>query len=62
MSDLIRLSYSGFSTLLDCGEKFRLTRIDQVEEEPAWYLIGGSAVHAATELYDRGLWKEQHGE
>lgn len=58
MSDLIRLSYSGFTTLLDCGEKFRLTRIDMVEEAPAWYLIGGSAVHSATEHYDRATWAE----
>lgn len=59
MSDPIRLSYSGFTTLLDCGEKFRLTRVDLIEEDPAWYLIGGSAVHSATEHYDRALWMEE---
>lgn len=59
MSDLIRLSYSGYSTLLECGEKFRLTRVEQIEEAPAWYLIGGSAVHSATEVYDRALFTEE---
>lgn len=49
------LSYSSYSTLLECGEKYRLTRIDRVPESPAWYNIGGSAVHAATEWFDLGL-------
>lgn len=47
------ISYSQFSTWLDCGEKYRLTRVVQVEEDPAWFLIGGRAVHVATETIDR---------
>lgn len=46
------LSYSQMETLLSCGEKYRLTKIVGVPEKPAWYLIGGSAVHTATEAYD----------
>jgi len=54
------ISYSQYETYLSCGEKYRLTRIEKVAEQPAWYLEGGSAVHEATEAYDRELWKEQH--
>lgn len=49
------VSYSAFSTWLSCGEQYRLTRIEQVPEAPAWYLAGGSAVHAATEVFDRAV-------
>lgn len=48
------LSYSSFSTLLECGEKWRLQRIARVPESPAWYFLGGTAVHTATERYDLG--------
>jgi hypothetical protein len=54
------ISYSQYETYLSCGEKYRLSRIEQVPEQPAWYLIGGSAVHEATEAYDKALWKDQH--
>lgn len=56
------VSYSQLETLLSCGEKYRLTKIVQVPEQPAWYLIGGSAVHAATEAYDLAKHREAHGE
>lgn len=46
------ISYSQFSTWLDCGEKYRLTRVVQVSEDPAWFLVGGKAVHTATEAID----------
>lgn len=46
------LSYSQVDTLLACGEKYRLTRIEGIEEQPAWFFIGGSGVHAATEAID----------
>lgn len=48
------ISYSGFTTWLECGEKFRLQRIKGVQEQPGYYLAGGSAVHHATEVYDQG--------
>jgi hypothetical protein len=53
------LSYSQLETFLSCGEKYRLSRIVGVPEEPAWYLIGGSAVHEATEAYDRALFEAE---
>jgi putative RecB family exonuclease len=49
------ISYSQYETYLSCGEKYRLSRIEQVPEQPAYYLIGGSGVHEATEVYDRAL-------
>ena len=51
----IHLSYSGLETWLHCGEQFRLQRILRVEQKPAYYLSGGSAVHHATEAADREL-------
>ena len=48
------LSYSQVDTLLSCGEKYRLTRIVGIPEDPAWWFRGGSAVHTATEWFDIG--------
>lgn len=48
------LSYSAITTLTDCGEKFRLERIEQVPQAPAWWFIGGKAYHVATEYIDYG--------
>lgn len=51
---MTHLSYSQVDTLLSCGEKYRITRIEGIQEDPAWWLFGGSAVHAATEWHDLG--------
>lgn len=48
------LSYSSLDSLLTCGEKYRLIKVVGVKEQDAWYLLGGSAVHEATELLDKG--------
>lgn len=48
------ISYSGFDTYLQCGEKFRLQRVLNVPEDQAWWFIGGTAFHTATEYWDRG--------
>lgn len=48
------LSYSGLDTFQQCGEKYRLQRVMHVEQDQAWWFVGGSAVHKATELYDLG--------
>lgn len=53
------LSYSGFSTWKECGEKFRLTRIVKAPEVPGYALVGGSAVHTATEELDRVAYGQQ---
>jgi ATP-dependent helicase/DNAse subunit B len=47
------ISYSAMTTFLDCGHLYFLTRVVGLEEAPAWWFIGGSAVHEATEEYDR---------
>lgn len=53
------VSYSSLTTYLDCGWKYFLTRVKKVEEHPAWYFVGGSAVHLATEMYDKGLYEKE---
>lgn len=52
------ISYSSLTTWLSCGHLYLLTRIMTIEEEPSAWLFGGSAVHKATELYD----KQREGE
>lgn len=49
------ISYSALSTYVDCGQKYYLTRVVKVSETPAWYFIGGSAIHTASEIID-GAW------
>lgn len=48
------LSYSAIDSYLTCGERFKLERIVGLQSGDAWYLYGGSAVHEATELIDKG--------
>ena len=47
------VSYSSLTTWLSCGWQYYLTRLKKVPEESAWWVFGGSAVHRATEEYDR---------
>lgn len=47
------LSFSSLESWLTCGERYRLEKVIGVEQTPAWYLLGGSAVHEATEIIDR---------
>jgi hypothetical protein len=56
------LSYSQFTTYLQCSEKYRLTRILRVDEDPSWWLAGGTAIHAACDAVDFQLLKEAKGE
>lgn len=53
------LSHSQLTTWLSCGEKYRLTKIVGVQEDPAWYFVGGTSVHAAADAIDHQLLKEQ---
>ncbi len=50
-------SYSSLTTWLSCGYQYYLTRIRKVKEEPAVWSLGGSAVHLATENFDKQLWE-----
>jgi ATP-dependent helicase/DNAse subunit B len=47
------ISYSAFSTYMDCGFQYYLGRLMQVPEEPSVWSVGGSAFHTACENYDR---------
>lgn len=51
------LSFSSFSTSLECRKQFQLSRMLRVPQAQAWWFVGGSAVHAATEVYDRMLFE-----
>lgn len=53
------VSYSSFTSWLSCAKQYQLERILGVTAQPAWYFVGGSAVHAATEHYDRTLYAEK---
>jgi len=52
------LSYSAVDSLATCGERFRLERVVQVPQEPAWWFIGGTAFHTASEYLDRGQFSD----
>lgn len=45
-------SYSQLSQFEQCGEQYRLQRIERVPERPAIWFPAGNAVHAVTEAFD----------
>ena len=49
----IHVSYSSLTEWLSCGWKYYLSRVQKIAELPAWWFYGGSAVHKATEEWDR---------
>jgi CRISPR/Cas system-associated exonuclease Cas4 (RecB family) len=49
------VSHSAISSYLRCSKAYELGKLG-VPELPAWWLIGGSAVHKATEWLDKGEW------
>ena len=49
----VHVSYSSLSTWQDCGWKYYLTKVEEVPEKHAVWFTGGTAVHKATEVYDR---------
>lgn len=51
----VHISYSQLTTYLDCGWKYYLSRIQKVPESGSWWLVGGSSVHEATEVFDKAL-------
>ncbi len=60
LSDLPYLSYSSFTTFVECGEKYRLKKIIGIDySDAAWYFSGGSAVHAGSEAIDWMLLKDK---
>ena len=49
------ISYSGMTTFNDCGEKYRLTRVEKVDEGNAYFFAGGTSVHSACDSVDYAL-------
>lgn len=49
------VSYSAFDTWTRCPEKYRLTRIVGVSEDPAEWFAAGTAFHAACDHVDFAL-------
>lgn len=47
------ISHSSREALARCARAYFLTRVAKAPQLPALWLAGGSAVHEATELYDR---------
>lgn len=47
------VSHSQISSYIRCGKQFELERISGYPAPPAWYFIGGNAVHKATEFLDK---------
>jgi hypothetical protein len=52
------VSYSSFTTWLDCGFKYYLSRVEQHPGSPSWWLVGGSALHTASEVWDAKFFEE----
>lgn len=56
------LSYSSLTTWERCPKSYQLSRILHAQAQPAWYFVGGTAVHSALEDYDLGRpmkeWKD----
>lgn len=50
-------SHSAINNYLRCGKAYELAKLG-VTEAPAWWLLGGSAVHKATEWWDKGEWDD----
>lgn len=45
-------SYSQINSVRNCGESYRLERIERVPQRPSCAAVGGVVVHTATELVD----------
>lgn len=48
------LSHSSFAQFVRCGEQYRLSRVKGYRDSRSWAMLGGSAVHKATEDLDLG--------
>lgn len=51
---LTHLSYSSMNAWQRCPKQYQLSRIIKAQGQPAWYFLGGTAVHQATEDHDSG--------
>lgn len=48
-----RLSVSAINAMEDCGLKYRFTYRDQLPQTPAWWNVGGTALHKTIEEIER---------
>jgi putative RecB family exonuclease len=53
LGEIAHLSYSTLDQWFTCPKAVELKKIRRAPARPAWLFAGGSAVHAATEEYDR---------
>lgn len=53
LGEIKHLSYSTLDSWFSCPKQVELRKIQQAPATPAWWFAGGSAVHKATEEYDR---------
>lgn len=53
LGEIKHLSYSTLDQWFSCPKKVELAKIQKAPQLPAWWFAGGSAVHSATEAYDR---------
>jgi putative RecB family exonuclease len=51
--EIKHLSYSTLDRWFSCPKSVELDKIRRAPKTPAWWFAGGSAVHSATEEYDR---------
>lgn len=59
MSEVVpHVSYSSLSDWLKCGKYWQLKRQLKLPERPAMWNVGGHAVHAAIEQYEREMARE----
>lgn len=52
MIELPRMSHSRFQMYSECGEKYRLARIEKVPTTPGIYRVAGTAFHEWTDMFD----------
>lgn len=53
LGEISHVSYSTLTRFFDCPKAVELAKIRRAPARPAWWFAGGSAVHSATEAYDR---------
>ena len=51
------VSHSAINSFIRCGKAYELGKLG-VKESPAWWLLGGSAIHTATEWLDKCEWDD----
>lgn len=58
---ITHLSYSTLTSWFECPKKVQLAKIRRAPTRTAWWFAGGSAVHAASDAYDRWSLKDPVG-